>query len=213
MSACRIDHLAIAAPTLAAGADWVAERLGVRPQAGGEHPRMGTHNLLLNLGGRTYLEVIAIAPHLPAPGRPRWFGLDERPAGAAPALAAWVAGADDIRSAARHSAEALGTVEAMSRGALEWLITIPDDGRVPLDGVGPALIEWPADVHPADHMEDSGLSLDRLLIRHPKPERVARMLATIGLEDERIVVQAAAPGSAPGLEALIRTPGGLRSLG
>lgn len=35
MSACRIDHLAIAAPTLAAGADWMAERLGVRPQPGG----------------------------------------------------------------------------------------------------------------------------------------------------------------------------------
>ncbi|MCD0504910.1 VOC family protein, partial [Bordetella petrii] len=54
-----LDHIAVAAPDLASGADWVERALGVRPQRGGAHPRMGTHNLLLRLGPDVYLEVIA----------------------------------------------------------------------------------------------------------------------------------------------------------
>jgi hypothetical protein len=37
---------------------------------------MGTHNRLLKLGEGFYLELIAIDPQAPPPGRPRWFGLD-----------------------------------------------------------------------------------------------------------------------------------------
>jgi len=54
-----IDHIAITAPTLEAGAKFVKNVLGVNPQKGGEHLRMGTHNLLLRLGDTTYLEVIS----------------------------------------------------------------------------------------------------------------------------------------------------------
>jgi hypothetical protein len=37
---------------------------------------MGTHNRLLKLGAGRFLEVIAIDPEAPAPGRRRWFDLD-----------------------------------------------------------------------------------------------------------------------------------------
>jgi hypothetical protein len=76
MSACSIDHVTVTAPTLAGGAEFVRKALGVAPQAGGEHPRMGTHNLLLKLGDSMFLEVIAPNPNAPAPARPRWFALD-----------------------------------------------------------------------------------------------------------------------------------------
>ncbi|HCV79405.1 VOC family protein, partial [Pseudomonas oryzihabitans] len=56
MRLSRLDHLVIVAPTLAAGARYVEERLGVALQPGGQHARMGTHNLLLGLGDG-YLEV------------------------------------------------------------------------------------------------------------------------------------------------------------
>ncbi|HVR48900.1 MAG TPA: VOC family protein, partial [Pseudorhodoferax sp.] len=114
MVASRIDHLAIAAPSLQAGSDALFAQLGLRPQAGGRHDRMGTHNLLLRLGGALYLEVIAVDPAAPAPARPRWFGLDALAPDAAPRLACWVARTDDIVGAA--AALPLGEVLPMSRG-------------------------------------------------------------------------------------------------
>lgn len=54
-----LDHITVTAFSLEAGAAFVSETLGVAPQAGGEHPRMATHNLLLRLGDAMFLEVIA----------------------------------------------------------------------------------------------------------------------------------------------------------
>jgi hypothetical protein len=57
-----LDHLVVAARTLEEGAAWVTGRLGVSMAPGGKHALMGTHNRLLSLGARAYLEVIAIDP-------------------------------------------------------------------------------------------------------------------------------------------------------
>jgi hypothetical protein len=73
---CTIDHLTVTAPTLESGAEYVRRALGVTPGPGGQHPRMGTHNLLLRLGESAFLEVIAPEPGSCRPDRPRWFGLD-----------------------------------------------------------------------------------------------------------------------------------------
>lgn len=209
--ACFIDHITITAPTLAAGAALVRQTLGVQPQGGGEHPRMGTHNLLLRLGTDLFLEVIAPNPAAPAPGRPRWFALDKMAADATPRLSTWVVRTRDIHATVAASPEGLGPIEPMSRGALNWLITIPADGSVPVDGIAPALIEWQAAGHPAARLEDHGLSLARLEVFHPEPARVSRLLATIGLVGPVCVLPAAA-GSTPHLVAHIGTPQGLRVL-
>jgi hypothetical protein len=99
----------------------------------------------------------------------------------------------------------------MSRGALNWLITIPADGSVPLEGTAPALIEWHTDVHPAATLEDDGLSLARLEIAHPNPERVSRLLSSLEL-DAPVSVLAAPAGASARLVAHIGTPLGLRTL-
>lgn len=59
----HMDHIAITAPSLEAGVEYVRQTPGVSPQVGGEHPRMGTHNYLLKLGEKFYLEVISINPN------------------------------------------------------------------------------------------------------------------------------------------------------
>jgi len=211
---CQIDHITVTAPSLAVGAAYVQKALGIAPQVGGEHPRMGTHNLLLRLGDALFLEVIAINPQAPAPGRPRWFELDRLAPDALPTLSTWVARTPDIRASAAAAAEQLGEIEPMSRGALDWLITIPADGSVPLDGVAPALIEWQAATHPAARLEDKGLELVQLEIFHPAPVRVERLLASLELDGMFAVRSLAADSlrTAPYLRAHIQTPQGLRQL-
>lgn len=205
----RIDHITVTAPTLTAGAALVHDALGVSPQAGGEHPRMGTHNLLLRLGDALFLEVIAINPDAPAPDRPRWFALDDLRSDAAAGLSTWVVGTDDIRGAVDACTENLGQIEPMSRGARNWLITIPADGSVAMDGVAPALIEWDDKLHPATGLTDHGLSLLKLEIFHPAPARVAALMASIGLRDERVECH---HHDSPRLAAHIQTPQGIRKL-
>lgn len=207
MPRSRVDHLIVTAASLKEGVAYVRRELGVEMQAGGEHVRMGTHNFLLKLGERLYLEVIAANPGAPGPGRPRWFQLDEPESVRVPRLATWAVSCDDIRAAAAASPVSLGKVEAMSRGSFEWLITVPDDGRLPLRGLAPTLIEWRSKAHPADTLKDAGCSLVRLEGFHPQAEKVTRMLGSIGFEGEFPV-----SSGGPRLVAHIHTPAGPRPL-
>ena len=162
MLTSHLDHIIIVAPSLPAGVEYVCQTLGVTPQPGGEHPRMGTHNALLKLGNEMFLEVIAINPDAPAPDRPRWFELDQLRSNAAPRLATWVARTSDIQAAAAAAAPvALGSIEPMRRASLNWLITIPQDGSLPLHGIAPTLIQWQNGPHPASNLQDQGCSLVR----------------------------------------------------
>jgi Glyoxalase-like domain len=209
----RIDHLVIVSPDLDAGAALVRRVLGVEMQTGGDHARMGTHNLLLKLGESLFLEVIAANPRAPGPGRPRWFALDELAPRTLPRLATWVARTNDIRAVAAASSEPLGNIEPMMRGRLSWLITIPADGALPLGGVAPALIEWQAEPHPAAGLRDAGCSLLRLELFHPEPARVSALLRSISLEGPIPAVAPLPAGGRPSLVAHIQTPTGVVRLG
>jgi hypothetical protein len=206
MAGARIDHLVVTAADLASGLELVRKTVGIEPQAGGKHARMGTHNLVLRLGPSLYLEVISPDPGAPEPGRPRWFELD-RPG--PPRLAGWVARTNDIRGTAAASSESLGTIAEMTRGDLKWLITIPEDGKLPLGGAGPALIEWHAEPHPAARMRETGCSLVALEVLHPEPARVSALLRSLSLEDDVSVDR----GDRPHLVARLQTPAGPRTLG
>ena len=210
MSRTILDHITVTAHSLEEGASFVSETLGVFPQVGGEHPRMATHNLLLRLGESTFLEVIAPNPAAPAPSRPRWFGLDGFGRQSPPRLSTWVVRTAGIHAAVDAAAESLGAIEPMSRGALNWLITIPADGSVPLDGGAPALIEWQTDAHPATRLEDKGLSLVKLEIFHPDPSRLTGLLSSLAFDGQVSVLPSPAPSAC--LAAYIDTPHGLRVL-
>ncbi len=209
--ATAIDHLVVTAPNLKAGVEWVRNTLGATPELGGKHVRIGTHNCLLSLGEDTYLEVISPDPNAPDPGRPRWFELDKLHHASRPRLATWLVRTRNIHEAVSGCTEALGNVEMMSRGELNWLITVSADGSMLLEGVAPALIQWQSTVHPAQRMRDEGCRLLAIELYHPEPERVERMLQSIGLDSGRIVISSE-PTRPPRIVARIETRQGVKNL-
>ena len=206
----ELDHIVVACADLDQGTAWVRSALGVDVAAGGRHAAMGTHNRLLRLGPRAYLEIIAIDPDAPTPGRLRWFNLDhpatrER-AAHAPFVATWVVRSVDI-AAAVSRVPVLGDVLSLSRGPYRWQIAVPTDGGLPFDGVLPAVIQWDGDAHPADALADVGCALLGLSVTHPRADELQRLLERLGIEPP----VAATPG-APAVEGRIRCRAGVRTI-
>jgi len=206
------DHLVLAAATLADGIDYVASITGAVAQPGGKHVAMGTHNALLRLGEKLYLEIIAIDPAGAKPAHARWFGLDavalQSELMEQPRLIHWVARTDDIETASRTCGIDLGPVHAMSRGDYRWRITIPDDGALPARGVVPTLIQWDVATHPADRLKHANVSLLELAGTHPDPTTIRAALARLGLERALRV----SFDRETRLAAMLRTPNGVVTL-
>ena len=214
-AACEFDHLIIGAHTLEQGAAYIEELLGVKPQAGGRHAAMGTHNMLLRLGARAYLEIIAIDPAGETPQRPRWFGLDnpntQQRLREQPRLLTWAVRTQNIDATVKNCPLALGTVHEMSRGAFTWRITIPDDGALICNGLLPAVIQWEGDAHPADKLENCGCDLAKLEGSHPSPATIAPALRSLGIAAILDLRSPAAIGASE-LTAHIRCPRGVATI-
>jgi hypothetical protein len=180
-----LDHLVIACSDLSQGTDWLRVRLGVEPEPGGRHASMGTHNRLLRLGPRSYLELLAVDPDAEPPPHPRWFGLDDREVRARsarePFLLTWVAATDDVQEAVARVPE-LGDVRELSRDALRWRIALPEDGGLLHDGIMPALIQWLGGAHPCNRLEDRGCELQSVVLEHPSATEIAVALQMIGFD-------------------------------
>ncbi len=185
----EFDHIAIAARNLEEGAAWLQVRLGAVLQAGGKHPQLGTHNMLLSLGAREYLELIAMDPDSGPITGPGWFGLKDFDA--SPCIAGWVLRQSPLE------ADTATTVAEVSRGDLHWRITLPKSGQMPGCGTIPMRIDWGNGPHPADRLPDHGFRLTGLDVQCP--ERLV-----LPMSDSRIRVSAGAPG----FTARIATPRG-----
>jgi hypothetical protein len=218
-----VDHLVIMAASLEQGAAWCEATLGVTPGPGGEHPLMGTHNRLLKIASPgfegAYLEIIAInpiaAPSIPTRAR-RWFDMDDlalraQVAHHGPTLTHFVAKVPDVAAAvAALAAQGIdrGAVVTASRPTpnvlLQWQITVREDGQRLFDGCLPTLIQW-SGTHPTVAMPDSGLTLQRLQVRHPQAAALNAAYNAIGLQ---FGPGAVATGPAR-LSAQFQTPKGL----
>ena len=199
-----IDHLVYAAPELAAGARAVESRLGVALSPGGRHPGLGSHNALLRIGPRTYLEVVAPDPAQPRPADGHWFATKDA---ALPALVAWCARAGDLQALAEGPGGRLvGPVRRMSRinpggDALSWTLTMPLRPP-PHRGAVPFFIDWGTTRHPCATLPDAGVRLKSLVARSPQPRAVQDDLRSLSVH---LDVEEAAE---PGLAATLETAGG-----
>ncbi|WP_400088822.1 VOC family protein [Yoonia sp. R78084] len=200
----RLDHLAVACTDLAEGTAWVEEQLGVTLQPGGQHPRYGTYNTLLGLADGLYFEVIAKEPGAVPEAGHAWFGLDDFTG--PPRLANWICQTDDLAAALAKAPTTAGSARALTRGDLQWQITVPDDGSLPYQGAFPTLIEWGAGMlHPSARLTPSGVRLRRLEVSHPDASDLMQMM---DLADSRVAMV-----TGPfGLRATFDTPSGVRTL-
>ena len=207
----KTDHVAIGAASLEQGVAALESELGVQVPRGGKHPAMSTHNCVVQSGGESFLELIAIDPEAPSPGRARWFTLDD-PATQArlaerPRALCWVVGTDDLDALVAASPVDLGEVVPLSRGDLRWRLTVPKDGSLPEGGLIPGFIEWSGGPHPSHGMQDLGVTLRRVQLSHPEPTRLRGMLRA--LEIEHLAELAEGPR---GLSFVVETPRGAVTL-
>ena len=194
-----IDHLVYVCPDLEPTVAGIAAQTGVRPAFGGQHPGLGTHNALLSLASRTYLEIIAPDPAQPRPAEPP-FGLDTL---TQPGLRAWAVAPDDLDAAVRRAASAgFGYPAIVNRRRrtpdgreLSWRMTICP--QPPGVAVIPFLIDWGGSEHPAG-AAPPGLGLHQFRVRSPEPDRLAALLGALGLD---LDVEGA---STPALSAVLR---------
>ncbi len=179
-----LDHLVYATPDLEATCRDLESRLGVRASAGGQHPGRGTHNALISIGPKAYLEIIGPDPLQPET-RPVWFGIDQL---TAPKLITWAVRVDDLEAFVKEISPnaKVGAVRAGARKTpegttLSWQLTEPQL----VQGVGlvPFLIEWNSSQHPADSAI-TGPPLVQLHIEHPEPELIRKHLNWLRLEVE-----------------------------
>jgi Glyoxalase-like domain len=209
----NLDHLVIVAPSLEEGAAHVREQIGIDILAGGKHPEMGTHNLLLRLGDGVFLEVIAVDPAAGAPAGPRWFGLDD--AGAVLSawnegrrLRGWVARTDDLDGVLAHHGALLGRKTPVSRGDRRWFFSVRPDGMFPAGGVAPPVINWGERGCPAPEMPDLGAKLVSFQIEHPDPVWVTEIYKRLNVVNPPQVHK----GAEMRYRAMIDTPRGIKEL-
>jgi hypothetical protein len=199
-----VDHLVYASPELGQALEQIADLIGVRPAYGGQHPGLGTHNALLSLGPRTYLEIIAPDPAQPHPAEPLPFGLGDLTGSA---LRGWAAAPGDLDAALERSLAAgfdYGPVVAGQRRTadgsdLRWRMTTGTHHAGV--AVEPFLIDWAGGAHPAGSAP-AGAVLTEFLLSSPEPERLTAQLAALGVP---VGIEVA---ERPGLRAVLSGPGG-----
>jgi Glyoxalase-like domain len=196
----RLDHVVLVCGDLERGTAVLAARLGVRPLYGGVHATGLTHNALVGLDGRRYLELLA-PTGAPSGSDDEWIrrahGATEptvltycvrspRPLSDLAALGrarGWTE--TDVSSNGRQTPEGV---------RLRWRVLTP---RV--DGFGfsfPFFIDWLDSVHPSDALRSTGrgcsLQLVEFAVGHPEAELLAASLRVVGVEIETFRADGAA---------------------
>ncbi|ABD56304.1 VOC family protein [Jannaschia sp. CCS1] len=196
------DHIAVSSETLGSGARDLETALGQPLLPGGEHPDMGTHNRLLSFGPDEYFELIAINPDARGPDQPRWFDLDTF--SGPTRVTNWICRCPDIEAAIAAAPDGIGVPWRLERADLRWTMAVPRDGKLPFDGLFPALIQWHGTAHPAPRLQDTGVRLKELRLHSPQADALRAALTPL-LRDARVIVLAADTSR---IEAVLSTPGG-----
>ncbi len=209
----EIDHLLLGVPELGAGVRWIQDEFSIAADKGGRHLGMGTHNALVGLGGRTYLEVIAPDPEqlVPQAALPHGLGVLSMPG-----LINWAVRVPDMDTwAARLHQLGIPTqlktrdrVNPDGRRLVWRTAAMPATTLVngaDLTGLIPFAIDWQDTIHPSETAPE-GMVLESLSLCHPQ---VALMQETAAALELPVLVEQA---DKPCLKAQVRFRLGIREL-
>jgi Glyoxalase-like domain len=179
-----MDHLVFGVPDLFRGIELVEHRTGVRARLGGQHPGRGTHNALMSLGGRQYLEIIAIDPMQVEPSEllfPELKNLSE------PRLIAWAVAVENlVETARRAAAQNIDTIgplagsRAQADGSLLSWQTLRISGPR-AEGL-PFFIEWEKGAAHPSQQSPSGCTLASFEVEHTDVEWMRHTLNGLGVD-------------------------------
>lgn len=200
----KLDHILLGVPDLDAGVAEFTALTGVRPVVGGSHPGFGTRNELVSLGGDVFFELIAPDPAQEASSAGRAAEIAALPQ---PRLLTFAVQTTDMDRACEKATRAGLTVTRrteMSRTRpdgvkLSWTVA-----HFQLDGyeaVVPFAIDWQGSPHPST-TTPTGCVLRNLTVLHPRPEKLVRVYAELGLDI------AVAGALRPGFAVAMDTPNG-----
>lgn len=201
----RIDHLVYAVPDLEKAIKDIEKKFGIAPVTGGQHKSQGTHNALVNLGNRRYLEILAVDKSNKKVKPPRWMGVDLI---SRPRLTRWAVSTNDLDRDVAFLTEVdprLGEVKSGNRkkpdgSKVFWKFSLPLPA--PEVEVLPFIINWQGSQHPTDSLPE-GCKLIALKATHRTPFLIEGAIHALDVDIE---IEAAEEAS---LTAIIETPNGV----
>jgi Glyoxalase-like domain len=209
----RLDHLTVIAPSLSEGVAHVRDCIGLDVPFGSRHEYMGTYNHRIQLGGSTYLEIVALEPDGFKPRRARWFGVDDEQRVRADwaegrRLRGWVANTETLGQVLSEHAGIFGDNVSLPPEAPTFAFSIPADGTLPLDGAAPSLIDHYGDSNYIASIPDLGATLISFSLEHPDPGDIARLYQSLMIDRPPTIIH----GPKVRYRAKIATQGGMKVL-
>lgn len=168
----------------------------------GQHPGRGTHNALLSLGERCYLEIISPDPE--QDGGPWAEGIPDTDQ---PTLFYWAIAVPDLAALSRQLPNKLtggrspkqGARTSPDLGEIRWSMLMPEQTvhRAQL----PFLLDWGDSRHPAE-VAPRGCSIASVAVQSPHANELQRIFKAMDF------AQPVSDADEPGLEVVLKTPNG-----
>ena len=208
-----VDHVVVAINDLDKGMELLEEMTGVKPVYGGAHPNLGTHNALISLGDRSYLELLAPNPAVSrediAPEMTLYIDAIEKIETLTPIL--WAVGTTDMAATRGALADAGIVLPEPNPGSrrkpdgslLQWQGATLEKGQ---SAATPFFIEWGEGSSPALD-SPHGCQLRELNLASADVDALQKLLDTLSLD----ITASAGPADAQGLE--LDCPNGPVSIG
>ena len=146
----KLDHIVFGSSTLQEGTEFVENILQAKLSDIGYHKDMGTHNRVIRISERVYLEVIAIDPKISNLNKRKWFNLDNSSLQSklkkSPQIIGYVIENNDMSINKYYDPFFLA-----SRDSYIWQFAMPTFNNKILDseiieaGIIPNLISWTSD--------------------------------------------------------------------